>query len=262
MDAQTCIVLRVKDSPALSNAAQSQKTSIAWPEDELLICHGESQYLRNLPEFFSSKQLSLWDQNVKWYLENYVTSEPFASARATSVEEYIRNYTSQLALFLPIEEVLPQNIDHVELVLEVEDYSISGSRIGQIHWELLENTKFWATNSSPQTVTVIRLAKPSSCLVRGTLSGGDGSYQQGYHRSKNILVVTARRGSNDVPHRMITRHIVDVVASLPPAVIEHVSLKILRPGTFAALEKELSFRKHGFYDTVHIDMHGSSSERM
>lgn len=262
MGVRSPIVLRIKDASPSTNVPGEHKTSTARLENELLVTHGASQYLRTLPELFSPKQLLAWDHSIKWYLENYATSEPFAGTRATTAEEYIRNYTLQLAAVLPLEDVLPRDSDDTDLVLEIEEYSVSGSRIGRIHWELLENTSCWAAKSMPQNVTVIRFTIPSRPSNKVLVLGGDEIYQRNTDSSKNILVVTARRGIDDVPHRMIARSIVEVVSSLPSAVKRLVSLKVLRPGTFAALEKELCSHKIGFYDTVHIDMHGSSGVDM
>ncbi|MEO0406731.1 MAG: tetratricopeptide repeat protein [Cyanobacteria bacterium P01_A01_bin.135] len=69
----------------------------------------------------------------------------------------------------------------------------------------------------------------------------------------NILLVIARPYQRDVGFHTIARPILEALKPIR----QYVSLKVLRPPTFAAFEQELNTHRDGFYHIVHFDGHGT-----
>ena len=192
-------------------------------------------------------------EESRWYLEDYATENPFECDRASTVSDALAASGSALAAAIKWSSVLSKAELLEPLVIEIEDFS-SGSGDEQFFWEILEQRLLWPVNQQPPVVNVVRTiqsATPAESLPDQTLPSARGT------GVFNILVVTARpQADKDVPHRLVSRGILDVLQSahdkgMPPATME-----IVRPGTFAAFRDHLNSRETGYFDIVHFDLHG------
>ncbi|KAL8787688.1 MAG: hypothetical protein Q9195_007644 [Heterodermia aff. obscurata] len=84
---------------------------------------------------------------------------------------------------------------------------------------------------------------------------------QGDSKQRHILAVSARSNQkDDIPHRLITRPILNVVREEEVRTLTPPTLQIVRPGSFAALVAALETHPIGYFDVVHFDLHGFISE--
>lgn len=120
----------------------------------------------------------------------------------------------------------------------------------RIRWEVLADLALFSRCMRPSGVTILRVVKQFSLQNQDTPSGGSDSPLP----TSRILAVTSRPGQgNDIPHRLITRPIFEIVQSLK----DPLDFEILRPPTIMALEQRLSEKEKGYYRIIHLDMHGS-----
>ena len=77
---------------------------------------------------------------------------------------------------------------------------------------------------------------------------------------RNVVAVTARPSARDIPHRLITRSIAWAIKTVDESTNGTARLQIVRPGTLKALVRILGEHPSGFYDVLHLDMHGEADE--
>ncbi|KAL8823900.1 MAG: hypothetical protein Q9191_005458 [Dirinaria sp. TL-2023a] len=195
---------------------------------------------------------NVWEE-IRWYLEDYATRDPFSFARAQRVQRSLRSHGISLALEISYSDATLQGLKDSSLLILIEYEGGFTPRMARIHWEVLENVELWPEERRPSIVSVVRRTKPT--IEQDTLSTNfsvEGGFSQ-----HNILAITARPGqANDIPHRLVTRSILGIVQehSVPGQCPS--SLQTVHPGTFKALSSSLDKHEFGHFDVVHLDVHG------
>ncbi|KAF2669780.1 hypothetical protein BT63DRAFT_423766 [Microthyrium microscopicum] len=202
--------------------------------------------------------------DLKWNLEEFATKDPFDVSRANKIADNIKKYTSHLIQFVLKILESPTDILGSRLVVKLSDHWTGSSLLRQtsdgtnivplMQWECLEEVESWPSEYRPLAVTVVR---STACL---NFESGETQQPVLSVKSVRVLALSARPfGDNDVPHRLVTRTIYQVVQSLetqqyPPELI------IARPGSIESLDRELGSHPTGYFDIVHLDVHGEADE--
>ncbi|KAI0417216.1 CHAT domain-containing protein [Xylaria grammica] len=109
-----------------------------------------------------------------------------------------------------VEELLKINKSIKWYMEEFEDATITQKRpnsVGALRWEVLQNRDLWSAEARPASVSVVRILRADVEEVPVPSTDLDSS------STFNILALTARPNNvNDIPHRLITKSIYDVVA--------------------------------------------------
>lgn len=196
---------------------------------------------------------SLALEEFRWYIEDYARKDPFALERARSAKLSLDSYGSSLADAVCCSDDVCADLLDSDLVILLNVGEDCPLEISRIHWELLENLDFW-TRVRPRKVSVLRIVtskKPNNATLRSPNIPQERLGQQ------RILAVSARSNQkDDIPHRLITRPILDVVREKQCQTIAPPTLEIVRPGTFEALVAVLESHDVGYFDVVHFDVHG------
>lgn len=207
------------------------------------------------------QELLQMNKSIKWYMEEFVIYLPFQEPRAQEVSASLARYAALLIEALRLDLGAPdRNTSHIVIqVMEdtviIPDDSID---IGALRWEVLQNVDLWPGEARPASVSVVRLlGAPAKEVPVFSTDEPDST------STFNILALTARpRSVDDVPHRLITKSIYDVVDKANIKVDagggstgeRRTTLNIVRPGSLDALKRELNKKKQ--YDVVHLDLHG------
>ena len=199
-------------------------------------------------------------KDVQWYFEDYVINEPFASARARAVRRKLRKQGQQLLRDYLHPVVQLDDEYPPEFLLEVRKEHAESSVAHALHqfaWEILEDTDLWQDvfQAKPRKVIVVRVhgnanlgGKPGPAdLCSSTL------------KATNVIAITARPShTKDIPHRLITRSISSAIDAIREQSNSPATLEIVRPGTFKALEHHLQQFSCGYFQVVHLDVHGDA----
>ena len=191
---------------------------------------------------------------IKWFMESYARQDPFSQKRAQAAELILRSYGSSLATAICASDAVMVDLYDSDLLILVADPEEYCPRLSRVHWELLENVEFWDADLRPRRVFVVRQASGSGPIDHD-------SYARAFTKSdstqQHILALSARPlQERDIPHRLITRSILSVVAEEQDRNPTPPTFEIVRPGTFQALEIALENHDFGHYDIVHFDLHG------
>lgn len=208
-------------------------------------------------------------RDLRWSLEDFATNDPLNSTRANLVADNIKKYTTLL-----IELVLdtldsPSNFIDSRIIIQLSDRlrdsalvtsSSDGANIVPLmQWDCLEDLTLWPSHCRPRAVAVIRTTSCFNLSDDGTPTVPRLLVQEG--KPTRILAISARpAGDSDVPHRLITRTIYQVVQSLESQPFRP-EFSIARPGTIERLEKTLQSYGAGHFDILHIDVHGTANEK-
>lgn len=127
---------------------------------------------------------------------------------------------------------------------------LPGSRLMKIPWELLESCK--------QLNYPVVYRKLGPAMDRKEHMGFASS--EATKRAVRVLFISARpNGINDLGHRVLSRPLLEFCSKLK----EHgaqVNVHLVQPGSWKAfcdhLDEVFSRYGKGFYDMVHIDVHG------
>lgn len=202
--------------------------------------------------FASPKPLSA-DQaeDIRWYLEDYVTQDSFRSTRAARASERLQAHRKEITKNIPWCHFFEpgDTPEALSIHLQLKDESCCGI----IMWETIEDTRQWEY-FVPERVFVSRRKQSLSLEVSNIGSG----HVQANPLALNVLVFVARpHGGEDIPHRLVTHAIMDVIKTWPSSSPCPVTLEVVRPGTFSALKKHLERRPIGYFQYIHLDVHGS-----
>jgi len=197
------------------------------------------------------------EQLLQWYLEDFAIQDPFDNLRASTSLKLIQDYGHQLVKSLDLSSLLPTEHLQDHIVFEIQELGEQQPSIHGIHWEILESLDIWPS-PAPKSVCIIRLGHGTG----QTLPIDPGAALRDGEHTLDIVVVSARpQGTNDIPHRIVSRQILDVIRKLPDDKAPNVRMHVVRPGTVAALESHLSqLDKKGHVNLVHFDLHGEADK--
>jgi hypothetical protein len=140
------------------------------------------------------------------------------------------------------------------LVIQIEESDSSSG--ATFFWECLEQKELWSAGKRPPSITVVRTIQsehPPEKLCEQPIPKSNEK------EVFNILVVTARPdAAEDIPHRLVSRSILDVIKDPINKCLRPTRMEIVRPGTFKAFCNHLESREAGYFDIVHFDLHGST----
>jgi hypothetical protein len=189
-------------------------------------------------------------EDLRWYLEDYLlhTADP-AQEIAARIEKRIKETGVELfeAIFQTNDDVrnmwaaLQENLNDTRVEI------ITGGRDSTaLPWELLRDPK-----------TDMPLALSTSAFVRGSHQNAQEAHlpQGGTKPIRILLVICRPGGGDDVPFRSVANRL---IKGLSGSAREAFQLDVLRPPTFAQLEKVLRAAKTDGkpYHVVHFDGHG------
>lgn len=217
-----------------------EKIQLIWQRgQEIPRCTSETPFKHP----FTEKIL----QDIRWYLEEYLKF-PYGiyPDKAKNIEQDLKTWG--LTLFELVFKGTPNGYDYFQEATRtgLDDCEIcitsENPQILNLPWELLysDNDLFLA----PKLAGFYRSL--SSQRIRGEM-------QNSSQDKLNILLVIARPYRQDIEFQTIAQPILEALEPLK----SHINLKLLRPPSFSAFEKELSAHPQGFYHIVHFDGHGS-----
>jgi hypothetical protein len=131
-------------------------------------------------------------------------------------------------------------------VLEIEA-SANCFRFHRLHWECLELLDYWPRSIRPAAVNIRRLV--STTISRHPIS-----------HNRRVLIVSSRdpnRNSECIPHRQVSHPAIQTLHRAKKEFAVDIEAVVVRPGTFEALEDCLAHYKPGYFNLLHIDVHGS-----
>ena len=192
----------------------------------------------------------VFEEELRWYMEDFPTLHPFQALRASTVAQQLVAYGSDLAESMTKSISSLGELANQHLCIKVNVGREKDDFMDAILWETLEMCSLWPTSARPTSVSVERMTtaklRPDEAL---TIQDHTNP------RARNILAITSRpQVEKDIPHRLITRPILDVVEASKNK--QSIRFDIARPGTFEALKEALQTQDVGFYDVVHLDVHG------
>jgi hypothetical protein len=191
-----------------------------------------------------------FDEDLGWYIELYAIQEPFSVERAQSVTNRLQAYGAALAGIISSATIFQNGtmvLQNQEVIIRIDDADHYSPFLQRLRWELLEDSSLWEENRRPKGVSVVRIAGQ---LIEKTERRASSDQQR-------ILVLTARPNlGQDIPHRLLTRTIFDIINDLQKDTANSPTLEIVRPGTFDALRETLECQEWGYYNTIHLDVHG------
>jgi hypothetical protein len=122
-----------------------------------------------------------------------------------------------------------------------------------IFWEILEHPEVWGP-VAPPAVHVVRIA---SAEKREETRAVQRPEMQDNSELCNILVAAARPDpDDDIPHRLVSRVLHDMMHNREDEFPRPVSLDIVRPATWEAFQNHLESHSPGYFNIVQFDMHG------
>lgn len=207
------------------------------------------------------QELLQMNKSIKWYMEEFVIHLPFQEPRAQEVSASLARYAALLIEALHLDLGAPDR-NSLHIVIQVMEDAIilpdDCIEIGALRWEVLQNVNLWPGEAKPASVSVVRLLGVPAREVPVVPTDKPEPTS-----TFNILALTARpRSVDDIPHRLITKSIYDVVDKANTkadtcggsTAERRTTLTIVRPGSLDALKRELN--KNQRYDVVHLDLHG------
>ena len=206
-----------------------------------------------LPESLADPFASLYEE-LRWYIEEYARNDAFALKRATAAELTFTSYGIDLARAICPSQSVVKHLQGCTLTIVIENGEDFSPKLSRVHWEILENVEFWQESYRPLRVSVFRRAHGHTPL-------GNDIHTEVLPKldivQQHILAVSARPNQErDIPHRLITRSIVDAISKDQGRSKNLPTLELVRPGTFHALRQVLEKQNFGHFDVVHFDVHG------
>jgi hypothetical protein len=226
---------------------QASLVAISCAVDEyswdVLITNNLLSHQIRIADPFSGDQ----EADLKWYLEDRATSDPFAESRATTVEKSLGFYANNLYEQLtPAFTELNLNVASKQICLAISDRT-SDLSIHRLHWEALEHPIL------RRNICVYRTQVETNLEV--------STYLPNKKTSLNLLFMTVRaidRSEAEVDQRLILRPVLGFIAGISSTM--PIDFDVVRPGTFEALKQWLSHHKE-HYDLVHFDVHGGVNKK-
>lgn len=136
------------------------------------------------------------------------------------------------------------------------------ANLQRLHWGVIENLHVWPADSSLSSVGVSRSILECHNGLKSMSSELHKRNHKHDGKNFNILIVVAQPGRKedafqDLDHQILSESLVEIAGCLSSISRGlEVSLKILRPPTWANFEDHLQELSFGHYDSAHFDMHG------
>jgi len=201
----------------------------------------ENHYNITVSDPFEPKQ----EEELEWYFEDWLCYPMLDNVKADRAKKSVKKYGEELFKQVFQKEPnayakysqLRNNLNQIQIEIE----SIS-PEFQAIHWEALQDPDF------PRPLAI------DSVLIRKNANPAVIATNVNESPTINLLVVVARpKADRDVPHRTISRPLVELIRNSKL----RVNIELLRPGTYEALAKHLESKGSGHYHIVHFDVHGS-----
>jgi hypothetical protein len=192
------------------------------------------------------------ENTLNWYFEDYIDQPYTAVSVISGIREKIQQYG--LTLFRQLfpgpeierayRSVIAQ-LGFEGLIIEIVSNQ-NDTDFQAILWETLRDDAYADEALVNKGVSVVRVTNQRTALPTNPLPATE----------IRLLLVTARPSEgNDVNYRTIQRPLVEGLMQAKA----HVSITILRPGTFQALKDHLRYKQSGYYHFIHFDLHGEVS---
>jgi hypothetical protein len=279
------LILTVQQHTAQTSTVSGIKKHSSVQDSIVLevLCNGTLHQVA-VPEAVLPVNAAQWKVELRWYLEDYIIRDPFSRDRAKVVTRKLSVYGKELAGALCKSLGSSTTLEAQDLLIEISSLPEQDELISSLYWETLETSDSWPMGKKPKNVTIVRhvgnLAETTEAgFPEREISSDDANFPENgasdqenipsespivtdqgeelYTRPQHILVLTARPlMSSDIPHRLISRIIFDVIRRWQSDVEPLHELEICSPGTLEALQLALESRPMGYFDIVHLDVHG------
>jgi hypothetical protein len=188
--------------------------------------------------------------NIQWFLEKHATNDPFAITRADQARRMLKKFSLHLAKDISQLDGFVKRSDST-LKIEFHCPAEGTCPLASLPWEILEDKLPWAFAGVFHKEYLVERVVDLKQNVQG--SSAQGSTLGG---KLNILMVTARPQNNaDIDSGQVSWPVAKIISKYPGA-RNSANLRLVRPGSLNALKKELGAKEKGFYQLVHLDMHG------
>ncbi|RMJ10924.1 hypothetical protein CDV36_009431 [Fusarium kuroshium] len=197
------------------------------------------------------------EQELTWALEEYPLRQPFELQRALGVRKSVTLYAESLLTQLrnSIDTILPQGITGSAFTLTISDSPGLGS-LHRLHWETLERLDL-------VSILIRRhIQVPDNLNGEPNLDIKSLPFPIASDKKIHLILFTARSTTeedDDVSYTLVSRVVHRIISSLPDGTTK---LRLVRPGTFSALEEALKeVNDPETAKVVHFDCHGSASAK-
>jgi hypothetical protein len=193
------------------------------------------------------------EREFLWYWEDFALQDPFEKSRALAAEQSLLKYAETIrdAIEEPLADILrnrQSTLQEVTVHLAIKSEG-SNSSLQRLHWELLENLELWTR--LPSTCKAIQVFRRIMSAASSPITECPTVTSR-----LNVLVTTARPDlDEDIPYRLVSKNIWKTLQTASH-LGQHINIKIVRPGTWEALSKELNEKDKGYYHLIHFDTHG------
>jgi hypothetical protein len=224
------------------------------------ISYRECRILSLLPSFTIEgyERESDSQEVLRWYLEDFVTLDPFATTKARRVSTSLDLYATLLLEALQIDTIflVQHHRAPCHLLIRVSSSDSDSSAFRNAKWEVLEKIHNKTDAQWLSGVSVVRVVAQSveAPTVSKHLVSAD---------RLDVVAITSRpKFDRDIPHRLITRPIFELIQRLNECDGNDTVFRIVRPGTLDALKQDLKIKqeKGGYFNIVHLDVHGFVNE--
>ncbi|CZR60721.1 uncharacterized protein PAC_10617 [Phialocephala subalpina] len=216
---------------------------------------GESVRTVELPKAVLETSKGTFDEDLEWLVERHAIQDPFEVTRAEKVSHTLRNYAAELFQSLQLDDIPSSDSNPRHVLLEVREFQGAPRYFRAVHWEALEEVSSYSNRASNVSGLTVRRVIGSSSNGDSKLDNEDLKLDNGLKDvlQPRVLAVTARKpGIIDIPHRLITRPILETMKVLGKV----EDFDVLRPPTFNQLKEQLKSKGAGYYHVVHLDVHG------
>jgi hypothetical protein len=197
------------------------------------------------------------EEEIRWYLEDYLLRHPTAETRAQKALQTIKKYADALAEALTLGAIINECFEPhslLSITLAVQHSGKVPDRLHAIHWEVLEpqtwsNAPRVQSSADPSKSFRIDITVVRTCFGSGFVKPVASVRKP----RKKVLVVLARgKLVGDAAHATT---LVPVIESFDD--ISQNNFDVVRPGTFTAFKEQLG---RCSYDLILFDLHGVERE--
>lgn len=191
-------------------------------------------------------------RDIRWLMEDHATRDSFDVSRADSARKTLNAFTQSLVEDIS-KVVSPNHLPSRGGALSIRiHHSKKPHLLHCLPWEALCDRSAWASNGlSYEDISVDRVVLGPKDVIPGSIPAPqDGKL--------HLLLLCARsEGPDETPADLISITIAKIVSKYP-RLKERIELQMVRPGTYSALVSALRAKPKGYYQFVHIDMHGKA----